>query len=70
MNIFLPLAIIAVATATLLVFAGRESLRVRGDAPLPVRRPTNLVTLIRIGWTALNQASAEAARLGIRNSRW
>jgi hypothetical protein len=63
MTFLIALAIVAAGAATLLTFAGRESVRLQGRPPLPVRSPAELLHLMEIGYRALDHASREAARL-------
>ena len=62
MTFFIAFAVLILAAATLLVFAGREFLRVNGFPRHRVHHLGDLVHLVSLGYSALNDASNEAAR--------
>jgi hypothetical protein len=62
MTTFAAFAVLFLAAATLLVLAGRESLRVNGFAPRRVRDLGDLVHLASLGYSALDDASRRATR--------
>jgi hypothetical protein len=57
MNTVLPLLLVAAALGTVLVLAGRESLRHRGAPVPPVRRPDQVLLLMGAGARALHRVS-------------
>jgi hypothetical protein len=69
MTFLVAIAIIALAAATLAVFAGREVLRVNGFPPVRVRSIDDLLHLISLGFSALNDASNQAARRRVAGPR-
>ena len=69
MTFFFAIAVVFLAAATLLVFAGREFLDVNGFPPHQVRGAGDLVHLASLGFSALNAASNEAARRRM-TGRW
>ena len=57
MNLVLPVLLVALALGTVLVLAGRESLRHQG-VPVPrTRRPDQVLVLIGAGMVALHRVS-------------
>ena len=70
MTFFVAIAIIALGAATLAVFAGREVLRVNGFPQVQVRSINDLFHLASLGFSALNNASNEAARRRVAGPRW
>jgi len=66
MTFFAALAVLSLLAATLLVFAGREFLRVNGFPPHRVHHAGDLVHLASLGYSALNEASNQAARRRLR----
>ena len=62
MTFFFAFAVLLLAAASLLVLAGREFLRVNGFPPHRVHRVGDLVHLASLGYSALNDASNQAAR--------
>ena len=67
---FVSLTVLAVAAATVMVLAGREFLRVHGYPPVRMRSLADLLHLMSLGFSALNDASQEAARRRIAGPRW
>ena len=68
MTFFFAFAVLLLAAATLLVFAGREFLRVNGFPPHHVHHVGDLVHLASLGYSALNEESNKAARRRMRGS--
>jgi hypothetical protein len=62
MTFFIAFTVLLLASATLLVAAGREFLRVNGFPQHPVQDVSDLVHLAALGYSALNDASSRAAR--------
>jgi len=62
MTFIAALAVLFLAATTLLVFAGREFLRVHGFPQHRVHDIGDVVHLASLGFSALNEASADAAR--------
>ncbi len=62
MTFFAAIAILLVAATTLMVFAGREYLRINVYPPVRPRSVDDLAGLAWLGFSALNQASTEATR--------
>jgi hypothetical protein len=62
MTFFIAFAVLFLAAASLLVLAGRESLRVNGFPQPRVHEVADLVHLASLGYSALNDASDQAAR--------
>ncbi len=70
MTAFIALAVLALAATTLLVFAGREFLRIHGFPPVRMRSLADLLHLVSLGYSALNEASNAAARRRMAGPRW
>jgi hypothetical protein len=70
MIFFAAVAVLLFAASTLLVFAGREFLRVNGYPPVQARSAANLLHLMSLGYSALNEASEEAARRRVNRPCW
>ncbi len=68
MTFFFAFAVLLLAAATLLVFAGREFLRVNGFPRHHVHHVGDLVHLASLGYAALNESSNQAARRRMRGS--
>jgi hypothetical protein len=62
MTFFVAIAIIALAAATLAVFAGREYLRINVYPPVRPHTVEDLASLAWLGFSALNEASREATQ--------
>jgi hypothetical protein len=62
MTFFIALTVLVLVTATLLVLAGREFLHINGLPPRRVQHVGDLVHLASLGYSALNDASNQAAR--------
>ena len=62
MTFFIAFAVLILATATLLVAAGREFLRVNGFPQQRVHEVADIVHLAALGFSALNDASSRATR--------
>jgi hypothetical protein len=62
MTFFAAFAVLFLLTATLLVLAGREFLRVNNFPPHRVHHVDDLVHLASLGYTSLNDASNRATR--------
>jgi len=62
MTFIAAFAVLFLAAATLLVFAGREFLRVHGFPTHRVHDIGDVVHLAALGFSALNEASTDAAR--------
>jgi hypothetical protein len=62
MTFLAAIAVLSVAAATLLVLAGREFLRINGYPPHRVHDVGDVVHLASLGYSALNDASNQAAR--------
>lgn len=62
MTLFVAVAVLPIAATTLMVFAGREHLRVSGYPPVRPHTCDDLARLASLGFSALNEASAQATR--------
>jgi hypothetical protein len=62
MTFFAAFAVLFIAATTLLVFAGRESLRINGFPRHRAHDVGDVVHLASLGFSALNDASNQAAR--------
>jgi hypothetical protein len=62
MIFFAAIAVVLILASAVLLLAGREFLRINGYPPVRVHRPADLLHLMSVGYSALNQASEEAAR--------
>ncbi len=62
MTFFAALAVLTIAAATLLVFAGREFLRTNGFPRHRIHDVGDVIHLASLGYSALNDASNRAAR--------
>jgi hypothetical protein len=60
MTFFIALAVLFLAATTLLVFAGREALRIKGVPPRQVSDLGDVVHLVSHGYSHLNEAAARA----------
>jgi len=63
-------AVLFALGSTLLVLAGREFLRVHRYPPVRVHGLADLLHLMSLGYSALNDASNEAARRRINGPGW
>jgi hypothetical protein len=70
MTFFAAIVVLTIAASALLVFAGREVLRVNGYAPVRLRRTADLLHVMSLGYAALNEASVEATRRRIGGRTW
>jgi hypothetical protein len=68
MTFIAAFAVLLVAATTLLVFAGRESLRLHDKTPRRVHDLGDVVYLVSHGYSHLNEASARAATHRMRQS--
>jgi hypothetical protein len=62
MTLFAAIAVLSIAAVTLLVFAGREFLRINGYPAHRVHDVGDVLHLASLGFSALNDASNEATR--------
>jgi hypothetical protein len=62
MTLFAAIAVLSIAAVTLLVFAGREFLRINEYPAHRVHDIGDVVHLASLGFSALNDASNQAAR--------
>jgi hypothetical protein len=62
MTLFAALAVLLIAATTLMVFAGREYLRINVYPPVRPHTFDDLASLALLGFSALNEASTEATR--------
>ncbi len=67
MTFFAAIAVLFLAASTLLVFAGREFLRVNDYPKHRVHDIGDLVHLASLGYAHLNKASEDAARRRMAN---
>jgi len=70
MIFFAVAAALQFAASTLLVLVGRNFLRVNGYPPVPARSVASLLHLMSLGYSALNQASEDAARRRVNRPCW
>jgi hypothetical protein len=70
MTFFAAIAVLFLAATTLLVFAGREFLRINKYPPHRVHDVGDIVHLASLGYAHLNKASEDAARRRIANPGW
>ena len=64
MTFLAAIAVLTVAATTLLVYAGKEALRVNGYPPVRLRTLADLLHVMSLGLAALNDASARATEHG------